>query len=171
MALCGGSGPPARRQCGSERLGRGLEGAETSGRHGGRRRLERIGGFCPPGCVIPASETSEALRLPLRPGPQRRALLLRREERPPAQRYLSSVSERRSNVKGRPDFKARGVDWPRTGAAGWFSVVCDLTDWGERRAYVLGPAEAILTRSHYCNKRTADVSAERHATPHTFNKK
>lgn len=34
---------------------------------GGRRPLERIGGFCPPGCVIPASETSEALRLPLPP--------------------------------------------------------------------------------------------------------
>lgn len=48
---------------------------------GGRRPLERIGGFCPPGCVIPASETSEALRLPLPPEPQRRALLLRREER------------------------------------------------------------------------------------------
>lgn len=53
----------------------------VTGGWGGRRRLERIGGFCPPGCVIPASETSEALRLPLPPEPQRRALLLRREER------------------------------------------------------------------------------------------
>lgn len=69
-------------------------------------------------------------------------------------------------MKGRPDLKARGVDWPRTGAPGWFSMVCDLTDLGERRAYVLGPAEAILTRSDYCDKRTADVSAReaRHTT-------
>lgn len=153
MALCGGSGPPARGQCGPERLGRGLEGAEASGRHGGPAAVgaDRW--------LLSAWVCDSCFR-------NKRSPSASTSPRAAAQRYLSSVSERRSNVKGRPDLKARGVDWPRTGAPGWFSVVCDLTDLGERRAYILGPAEAILTRSDYCNKRTADVSAReaRHTT-------